>query len=359
MAKLKTPTVNEKLLERYIRHSVYIEQLKKSEAKKIGSFLNKEVFPQLHDKLIKELGKVKNLSTIGSIRKIPVSRLKKMLAATEKVSLAGMVKAEKMLVKRLINISHFEARWNKKILEKVIPLDIDLEMPSNEVLKTLVNTRTMDGHKLSTWMKGFSAVVRKSMMNKVKIGIATGESLPKIGKRIEQVLGYKTKQAQYIARTSVSSIVHQSREEVFKKNPDLVRKVQWVATLDDRTSLMCVNLDGRMFNVGEGMRPPAHFNCRSSVVPITPSWQEYGVTDPPPATRASMNGAVPAKMTYKQWIKTQRKDIQVKVLGKKRAELYRSGRVKIDKFVGRDLRPLTLKQLAKREGIKYSDIKEL
>ena len=351
MAKIKIPTVNEKLLEKYIRHSVYLEQLKKAEASLISRFLKQKTFPQIYNKLIKELSRIKNLETLGSINRIPVRRLKVMLAATQKISTAGMVQAEKMLVNRLVNISKFEADWNADLISKTVPLDIDMSMPSNEVLKNLVTMRPMDGHKLGTWMKGYSTAVRVAMTKQIKVGIATGESLPKIGKRIEKALGYKTKQAEYIARTAVSNVVHQAREEVYKKNSDLVRKVQWVSTLDDRTSMECIHLDGKVFDVGDGPRPPIHFNCRSSTIPITPSWQEYGIEEPPPATRASMDGGVPAKTTYGQWIKNQPKAVQDKVLGKTRAELYRSGQVKIDRFVGRDLKPLTLKELAKREGI--------
>jgi len=351
MAKIRIPTVNEKLLQRYIRHAVYFEQLKNGEAKLISRFLKTKIFPQIYKKLINELSKVKNLETLGSIRKIPAARLKRMLAATQKISTAGMVKAEKMLVNRLVDISKFEADWNKDIISKTVPVDIDMAMPSNEVLRNLVTMRPMTGHKLGTWMKGYSTAVRVAMTKQIKVGIATGESLPAIGRRINKALNWKGKQAQFIARTAVSNVVHQAKEEVFKKNTDIVRKVQWIATLDDRTSLICINYDGKMFDVGHGERPPAHFNCRSTVVPVTPSWQEFGIKDPPPATRASMNGAVPAKMNYRKWLKTQPKAVQVKVLGKKRAELYRSGQVKIDKFVGKNMKPLNLKQLAKREGL--------
>ncbi len=353
MAKVRIPipTVNEKLLERYIRHSVYMEQLKTGEAKLISRFLKQRTFPRIYQKLISELGKVKGLETLGSIRNIPIRRLRRMLAATQKISTAGMVKAEKMMVDRLVNVSKFEARWNADMISKTVPVDIDMAMPSNEVLRNLVTMRPMDGHKLGTWMKGYSTAVRVAMTKQVKVGIALGESLPAISKRINRALNWKGKQAEAIARTAVSNVVHQAREEVFKRNKDIVRKVQWISTLDDRTSLICIDLDGRMFNVGDGPRPPIHFQCRSTVVPITPSWQEFGVEDPPPATRASMNGAVPAKMNYRQWIAKQPKSVQVKVLGKRRAELYRSGRVKIDRFIGRDLKPLTLKQLARREGL--------
>jgi SPP1 gp7 family putative phage head morphogenesis protein len=346
-------TVNNELLNKYIRHSINIEQLKNSEARKIGSFLKKETFPQIYKKLITELSKIKNIESLGSIYRI--KRLKQLLASVQKISSIGIAKAEGRLVSNLENISLYEANWNSKTIQDVVPLDIDFTMPSNSVLKQLVVTKPMEGHKLSSWIKSYPKAVTARVNKQLRTGIAAGESLPAIGQRIRSSLKVNTKQAEYIARTAVSNVVHNAREATFKENKDLIRGVQWIATLDDRTTLVCINLDGKIFEVGEGERPPAHFNCRSTTVPVVNSWSEYGIEDPPPATRASMDGAVPEKTNYRKWLKTQPKAIQDKVLGKTKAELFRSGRVSISKFVGKDLKPLTLKQISKREGIKLEE----
>jgi len=360
MAKktLQRISVNEQLLNRYTRHAVYLQQLEKGEALRIGRFMKQNVFPSIFQKLIAELNKVKDIQTIGSARRI--KRLNQMLATVRQTAIAGFVKAEKQAISRLIDVSKFEAKWNINTIERTVPLDISMVMPSNAVLRTLVTTRAFGGpdnqHKLNTWFKGLSKSVRNNVNKQLRVGIATGESVPALGKRVQKAFNTGTKQAQAIARTVTSAVVHNAREEVFKANKKIVPKVQWTATLDDRTTVVCANLDGKIFETGTGPRPPIHFQCRSTVVPVTPSWQEFGVTDPPPATRASMNGAVPAKLTYKKWFKTQSKATQVRVLGKKKAELYRSGRVKIEKFSSRDLKPLTLKQIARREGIDVAPI---
>ncbi len=349
-------TVNEKLVDKYIRHSVYLERFKKSEAQKISRQLSREVFPALHDKMLDQLQKVnpEKLQTLWRGK-----RLKRLMVSMDKVATAGMVKAEKALVSRLVDLSKFEAEWNIKTIKDAVPVDISMDMPSAEVLRELVTTRPMEGHKLGTWLKSYTKSARSSMMKSVSVGVAAGESIPEIGRRLRSTINIKRRQAESIARTAVSSVMHHAREEVFKQNTHIISKVQFVATLDTRTTLICINLDGKVFEVGEGPRPPVHFSCRSTVVPVTPSWQEFGIEDPPPGTRASMKGDVPSTTTYKQWLKAQPKSVHIKVLGKKRAELYRSGRVKINKFVDRDYKPLTLKQLARKEGIKYSEIKEL
>ena len=355
MAKktLQRISVNEQLLNKYTRHSVFLQQLEKGEALRIGRFMKQNVFPSIFQKLMAELNKVKDIKTIGSARRI--KRLNQMLATVRQTAIAGFVRAEKQAISRLVDISRFEAQWNINTIERTVPLDISMVMPSNAVLRTLVTTKAFGGpdnqHKLDTWFKSLSTAVRNNVNKQLRVGIASGESVPALGKRVQKAFNTGTKQAQAIARTATSAVVHNAREEVFKANKDIVPKVQWTATLDDRTTVVCINLDGKIFETGTGPRPPIHFQCRSTVVPVTPSWQEFGVSDPPPATRASMNGAVPAKLTYKKWLAQQSKATQVKVLGKKKAELYRSGRVKIEKFSSKDLKPLTLKQIAAREKV--------
>ncbi len=363
---LKRRTVNEVLFDKYTRHSIFLQQLEKGEALRIGRFLQGQVFPSLREKILVELSKVKDIKSVGAIGR--VKRLTRMLVSIQKTTAAGMVRAEKAAISRLIDVSRFEAQWNVNTIERTVPLDISMVMPSHAVLRELVTTKSFGGpgnqHKLDIWFRGLSKSVRNNVNKQLRVGIAAGESIPALGKRVEKVFKTGTRQAQAIARTATSAVVHNAREEVFKANKQIVPKVQWAATLDDRTTVICAGLDGQIFDVGDPgtPRPPIHFQCRSTIIPITPSWQEFGVGDPPPATRASMDGAVPEKTTYKKWLKDQGKTakgraVQDKVLGKKKAELFRSGRVKIERFVGRGLKPLNLKQIARREKIPMSVIR--
>jgi len=345
-------TINEKLLDRYIRHAVYIERFKAGEAKKISQHLNKEVFPELIDKLTGTVEKFIRKYPEG-LRKTPyiIERLKRLTASIDKIIKVGMIKAKESTVDSLMDLTEWEAKWNKGMIERTVPLDLDMTMPNPEVLRQAVLTTPFEGHKLGTWFNAYSKSVRIGMMGAVKKGISAGEDLPTIGRRLRKVTSLKRKQAEYIARTAVSSVVNNAKEAVFAQNKDLVKEIQYVSTLDTQTTLICINLDGQIFVVGRGPRPPMHFNCRSTTIPVISSWKEFGVKAPPPATRAMMTGAVPEKTTYKTWLRKQSKATQIKVLGKRRAELYRSGRVKIERFVGKDYMPLTLKQIVRREGI--------
>lgn len=54
----------------------------------------------------------------------------------------------------------------------------------------------------------------------------------------------------------------------------------WVSVLDDRTTKICRSRNGHVYRYGEGPVPPAHINCRSSIVP----WDGTGPADIPSFT---------------------------------------------------------------------------
>ena len=93
-----------------------------------------------------------------------------------------------------------------------------------------------------------------------------------------------------------------------------------------------------------------HFNCRSVSVPVLKSWRELGIDadELPAGTRASMDGQVPADLTYAQWFAKQSAKRQDEIVGPTRGRLYRAGRVTFDRFSDDKGRWLTLEQLQDR-----------
>ena len=107
-------------------------------------------------------------------------------------------------------------------------------------------------------------------------------------------------------------------------------------TLDSRTTETCRLRDGKQYSpithrpIGHsypwlGGPGKAHWQCRSTSVPVTKSFKELGIDidELPPAERASMDGQVPAETTYAQWIKRQPAARQDQILGPVRGALMR------------------------------------
>lgn len=161
-----------------------------------------------------------------------------------------------------------------------------------------------------------------------------------------------------LVRTSINQVANAASQQVYEANQDITKKYRYVSTLDTRTSAICRALDGREFEYGKGPKPPQHFNCRSTTVPVI-NYEELGFDAPPSVTkggRASMDGPVPGNISYGQWLQDQPRAVQNEVLGETRAIYFNKlakqhgARDAIAKLVRDDGSELTLNQLRSRYG---------
>tara|TARA_B100001939_G_scaffold125211_1_gene108528 strand:+ start:4418 stop:5635 length:1218 start_codon:yes stop_codon:yes gene_type:complete len=157
-----------------------------------------------------------------------------------------------------------------------------------------------------------------------------------------------------LVRTSVNQVANAASQQVYEANQDITKRYRYVATLDTRTSAICRALDGREFEYGKGPKPPQHFNCRSTTVPVIE--QEEGETPLPVGRRAAQGGMVPANQSYGEWLSKQSKSRQVEALGESRVPYFKrlsrkyGPRDAIAKLVRDDGSELTLDDLRRRYG---------
>ena len=106
---------------------------------------------------------------------------------------------------------------------------------------------------------------------------------------------------------------------------------------------------------------PAHWNCRSTLIPITKTWaqlakkkltpkQREALSAVPVGQRASMGGPVQGSVKYEDWLKTQSTDMQQDILGIGKWKLWNEGKISISDLIDNSGRPLTLKELILRFG---------
>jgi hypothetical protein len=99
-----------------------------------------------------------------------------------------------------------------------------------------------------------------------------------------------------------------------------------------------------------------HWGCRSTSSPVLKSIKELGGEDIEsftPAQRASMDGAVPADVTYSDWIKRQSAARQDEILGPVRGKLLRDGGIAPEGFATDKGRWLNLDQLRERNAAAF------
>jgi SPP1 gp7 family putative phage head morphogenesis protein len=363
-------TANDELLNRAIMHAIRIERLKTNEARVLLRFLDREVLPDVVAKLAAGMRKIKGRG-FASVR---TKQLRDLVASLDKITAKGLGEARKVTAARLEKIALTEAEWQTGLLDQVLsPVGIDVVLPTVGFARTVVNSQPFQGKQLSKWFSDLARSTQNDLERQLKIGLIEGESIPELTRRIVgtravpgETFAQVRRNATAITRTATNHVVSQAREQVYKDNEDVMKGVEWVSTLDARTTEICMSLDTKVFPVDEGPRPPAHMNCRSTTVPVLKSWKELGINlkEPPPGRRAAtferdgrrLTGTVPESMSYGQWLKRQSASLQNEALGPTRARLFRQGKVKIDRFVDDRRNPLTLEQLRKREGLSVKDI---
>jgi len=210
------------------------------------------------------------------------------------------------------------------------------------------------GVSVSAVLAKFTDSKTKQIAEILSDSFVMGDTIDQASKKVSDIIGSQNaRQVDAIVRTITNSISIAARSEVLKANTDIASQYQWLSALDSRTTLICASRDGQRWDVGLGPLPPAHYNCRSDIIPIVED--KYNLGSEITGTRASKGAEggkqVDAKTTYGGWLKKQPVEFVDEVLGKKRSQLFRSGKLKIDQFVDPTGKTYTLDQLESMHDI--------
>ena len=212
----------------------------------------------------------------------------------------------------------------------------------------------------SQQLASISILEQRRIKGIVKNGMTQNKAMINIAQDVGRSgLLASTVQLKTLTRTAITETSNFVSNTTYKLNDDVVQGYQYVATLDSRTSLICGRLDGKVYSLDNknAPQPPQHFNCRSTTIPVIKSTNQLLNTDNnrlqkrkiarlTDSRRASINGQVPAKLTYPEWLKTQSNDVKLAVLGsQKRVTVFNSGKVKFSRFSNKDGKLISLKQL--------------
>ncbi len=144
-----------------------------------------------------------------------------------------------------------------------------------------------------------------------------------------------TREIRAIQRTIFTKTQNAAANAMYRNNEDVLSGYQWIATLDGRTSDICKALDGRVFKTGAGRYPPAHFNCRSTTIPVVKRFNRLpdSVREGAPLPRAAYDGQIPESLNYPQWLVTQPNRVKLQALGsQRRVDLFNEGRLNLTRF---------------------------
>lgn len=168
----------------------------------------------------------------------------------------------------IFNLAKFESEFQFNLMQKFSD-EKDLFGLTDELIYKIINDKTVMGDFIDDFIENQKINMTYKARQQFNIGLAAGETTDDLAKRLEKnVLNITARNATILARTAVTSVLNETKHEVYKKNK--VKKYQYVAIIDSRTTDICIELDGKIFDIDDkdAPRPPQHYQCRSSTIPI-------------------------------------------------------------------------------------------
>lgn len=286
--------------------------------------------------------------------------------------------------------SYLEAAFMASTIASVNDLP-PLRVPVNEQIDRFINRALMSltsGKRdtVGIWIDFITGNINSTIQifdSQVKAGFANGETINQISRRLRTVeKGLLRNESEALARTGVQHYAVQARNAMANQNKDVIAREVAVAVFDNRTSIRCVTISAKYgqkgWPYGESPigYPPYHFNCRTVIVYLVNGQDslegerasiggkkgksaEESFENRQERTdkkvryrrrgdKAFKPGQIPASTKIDKWLINQPRWFIESTLGKKRAELFISGRISLKGFADVNSVPLTLEQMVEQ-----------
>lgn len=391
------PTAADDFHDRSLRHQIALLRYADGLRTRLIAALNKGDAPLIRElrEQLEALGDVSPAGYAKSSREVE-RRIKAIIETRDPT----WTEFRAGLIAELQELAADEASFVAEALKISIPVEgVKIIEVAAEKVGAAIFDRPFEGRLLKDWADSLRASERTRLESAIRQGIIEGRTIDELvrevrGTRANQytdgILNISRRNAEAVVRTAVAHTSHTSRDIVFEANSDIVAGKKLVATLDGRTTVLCMGRDGKVVinpeHKGEipanlpllqpqNAQLPFHFGCRSIFVVIfslleiekqagtrpfvrdTATGKRRQVNFRKEAKAAGMSlqdyrekwyrenvGQVPAGVNYDTWLRRQPAAFQDDVLGPGKAEIFRQGR-KLDRFVDASGRELTLAEL--------------
>ena len=360
-------TVNDKVLDAITGHSVDLTRLEAS--------LQAGVLKQLKVLERDLIKKLKNASLETNSIPLQRKRMQVLLSQTKKTIKEAYVKIDAKEATNMASVAGIAETQAVSAINGSIEAQVLSVGMSDQMLGSIASNTLIQGAPSREWWSGQATSLQSGFKNIIRQSMLSGETTSNIVNLVRgtEALRFKDglmqtarNKAEALVRTSVQVVANEARMSTYESNRDVVKYIEWVSTLDSRTSSTCQSLDGSKWAVGTfepvGSNkqtfpgPTAHWNCRSTQVPVLKSWEELGskrkFSEVPESTRSSMDGQVSSKISYEDWLKTKGEEFQKEVLGPGKFELWKAKKIGFKDLTNAMGNPLNVAQLK----LKYGEI---
>lgn len=279
-----------------------------------------------------------------------------------------------------------------KGLNHAIGVDVFGAVLTESQLAAVASETAVFGHASGDWWKSQNEGLRFKFAGQMKQGYALGEDVDALVRRVRgtKAAGFKDgimqasrREAEALVRSSIQTISNEAALKSYAALGDTIKGIEWLATLDTRTTVQCRALDGKVWTVpdlkpvGHDKKfpgPVAHWGCRSRQIPVLRSWAELSgkpikaldgdtfeaklkaklaakgmsadkIAMATANARASMDGQASGSPDMEAWLKSKPDSFIKGVLGPTRAKMLAEGKITIADLTDQNNRPLTIAEL--------------
>lgn len=387
--------VNDLIMDKVIGQTVNLQRYAANTRVKVRANLQ-----LLRDDLRKQIERL-GLDT-KALTSVKYQRLSALLSQTNATIKTRMSKAAALLESDLRDVVPVVANGAVGAINYGLQTKVASVQLTPALMRKLTRDNVVHGGAATEWWGKQEATLRAGFAQQVRLGIMSGETTGDIVKRVigghtgTQVvtIGGKTRKiptyaggimdatqrdAESLVITATNSVMNATREEVYSQNKDVLKGQGLIVTLDNRTTPICRARSGGAWSfTGDPLPessvqiqfpgpPPYHFRCRSTLIPLTKAWAELAndagadsamvdklkaVNEKEGWLQSSMNGQVPADLTYGNWLKSKSVAVQKDILGPVKHDLWVQDKLTFPEMVDTTGQPLTLPELEERVAIK-------
>ena len=255
-----------------------------------------------------------------------MQRLNNLLAQVHEILTSYSPKILRLVGSQMLQVARDQSEAIPDLINGILKVDLAGVSLTEEQIRAIASDTLIEGAPSRSWWKRMNGTLEHDFAAELRKGMLAGENLADLVKRIRGieaangvpafpgVLGKYRRNAEALVRTSWMTVANATAMASYQANADIMAGVTWLATLDPRTCAVCAELDGQTWGLDEAHpMAPRHWGCRCCLSPRTKSWEQLAreaggntslaktLDQMPLSTRASMDGQVPAKLSYQEW----------------------------------------------------------
>ena len=205
------------------------------------------------------------------------------------------------------------ANQTREVINVLSPADAIGSLLPTRTIENAIGMMGDGSPMLAYFEKTFAPAVAEKLRSEIVRAAALGTDFRTIARRLVEAGDITRHRALTMARTEVNRVRRATTLEAYRENQNITGW-EWVAAKSERTCVVCLALDGKIFAIKNGF--PQHINCRCTMIPVI-----KGVTRPP-------------RELGREWFERQSDAVKEKILGVDGLAAYKEGLVTLKDFVG-------------------------